>query len=1066
MKKAAFSFLLLLLLALETRAQAGFQTITRLNAVPISSGNGGPPQARVWTHAGLWWSVLPTQAGPRVYRLNGQTLAWEPQSLNLGTNTDISADCRVKGDSVYVLLYRGANQNAQVYLLKFTGTTYTVQGQSASLKMPSGSKTATLALEANGRLWLATDTKNSVQLWWSDPSSAGYTRWNGPWTAASGLTDDDIGALVPLPPPAGSQQGPIGLMWSNGKSKRLGFKTHSPGTDPTAWSPEEVPAGPSGMGAAFLDVKTGADGTLYCATQTSVSSTGSPRVLLLVRRPGGAWASYPVTTYPEGDQPLVLLQEAQGKIKVAYTSASGTGGIVSKESPLAAISFGPAQTLLGGRTFNFATTTHQAYGSRVVLLATQTPASGSRTAEGVLAEDLSDDKTAPVVQRLDFISAQPGTNGNGGTLTYGLAFSEPVSGVDAADIAVRTVSGTVSSSGTAVTPTGIPGDRTAQTYTITVNIASGSGTVAVDLKEGGTGIEDRAGNFLSGGFAGTPYTIAPYLPVVRLSSDNTTHTSYAREGNQVLLQFTASEPLSPEVTLAQAPVAVTAGSGNSFTAAYQVGTDEPEGRVPVSITFRSGDGGTQETVVTATTDGSFVAVDRTPPGVLASEPAQPVLESPTQTQMVFRVTFREGITGLDKTDFIPYVTGTVAGTVTAAAPAAGIFNGTAYAITVSNITGEGTLRLDLKESGTQITDSAGNDIAGGFTGGQVLNVQPPVVTPPNILYSEGFEDGKGFENEPAKGIDGFNLQVATSYGFTVVGQPTYQDAQVGRWELRDSDPMTSGGTRAEVLFPDQFRLAETWHSYVSYFPAGQYLPDSDDETFNQWHQGGDFGSPMFTLRTMKGSIQVRRRTPDGANYTDHILMSIPYDRWVAFVMHMKQHVTNGIFQVWIDGELKMDYKGPTMYAGPYGKWKIGIYKSDWNKGGTTDTHIRVWYIDEVKLGDSTAVYQVMRPQGNNITRLQRPAARAGQLTEEAVPGRQADLRVWPTLAKKGTAIALRTPDGVPSEGVMVNAAGQVLHRFRFTGTATVETSPFPAGVYFIQVSGRNGTLRQKIFLTD
>ena len=77
---------------------------------------------------------------------------------------------------------------------------------------------------------------------------------------------------------------------------------------------------------------------------------------------------------------------------------------------------------------------------------------------------------------------------------------------------------------------------------------------------------------------------------------------------------------------------------------------------------------------------------------------------------------------------------------------------------------------------------------------------------------------------------------------------------------------------------------------------------------------------------------------------------------------LKQHFTAGACKVWVNGELKADYTGKTMHDVPeLGRWKIGLYKSDWNGTQQTDTTKRVWYCDQVRRGDATATLESMTP---------------------------------------------------------------------------------------------------------
>jgi hypothetical protein len=108
-------------------------------------------------------------------------------------------------------------------------------------------------------------------------------------------------------------------------------------------------------------------------------------------------------------------------------------------------------------------------------------------------------------------------------------------------------------------------------------------------------------------------------------------------------------------------------------------------------------------------------VDLTAPSLVSSNRQVPVDSVTNATSLTWRTRFSEAVLGVDTSDF----------TLTAVAPAVGKLSGITkvadsiydVSATVSNNTG-GSLRLDLKSSGTGITDTATNAIAGGFTTGQ------------------------------------------------------------------------------------------------------------------------------------------------------------------------------------------------------------------------------------------------------------------------------------------------------------------------------------------------------------
>jgi len=88
----------------------------------------------------------------------------------------------------------------------------------------------------------------------------------------------------------------------------------------------------------------------------------------------------------------------------------------------------------------------------------------------------------------------------------------------------------------------------------------------------------------------------------------------------------------------------------------------------------------------------------------------------TADTLQWRVTFTEAVTGVDPTDFaLTQVDGSVtAGTVTVTAGG----NAAEYLVEATGVAGIGTLRLDVKSSGTGIVGGASNALSGGFTQGQ------------------------------------------------------------------------------------------------------------------------------------------------------------------------------------------------------------------------------------------------------------------------------------------------------------------------------------------------------------
>jgi hypothetical protein len=120
---------------------------------------------------------------------------------------------------------------------------------------------------------------------------------------------------------------------------------------------------------------------------------------------------------------------------------------------------------------------------------------------------------------------------------------------------------------------------------------------------------------------------------------------------------------------------------------------------------------------------ALVNVDGVAPTVTSINRQTPSTATTTASTLVYRVTFSESVTGVDISDFtLTTTSGTATGTIASVSAS----SGTVIDVTVNSVAPSGTLRLDLKASGTGITDVPGNPISGGFTSGQTYTIVPPI----------------------------------------------------------------------------------------------------------------------------------------------------------------------------------------------------------------------------------------------------------------------------------------------------------------------------------------------------
>ncbi|MFC0350299.1 DUF4347 domain-containing protein, partial [Undibacterium danionis] len=112
-----------------------------------------------------------------------------------------------------------------------------------------------------------------------------------------------------------------------------------------------------------------------------------------------------------------------------------------------------------------------------------------------------------------------------------------------------------------------------------------------------------------------------------------------------------------------------------------------------------------------------VLVDGTAPTVMS---INRVSSTPTNTSTLdFQVSFSENVASnvVDIGDFSLSTSGIVNGSIASVSGSNNL-----WTVRIDNVSGNGTLRLDLKNTGTGITDIAGNAIAGGFTTGQSYTI--------------------------------------------------------------------------------------------------------------------------------------------------------------------------------------------------------------------------------------------------------------------------------------------------------------------------------------------------------
>ena len=366
-----FSFLL----TINAFAQFGY--VDPLEDLSTLENTGEKPQSKVWKYDNQWWCVMPSSepgsSGTWLFHLNTSTWAWD-DVVRLTTSTSTHADCKVYGSLTYVLLVKSSS--ADLYKLTYSSSTYS-SSFVHTISLDSGVETATIDIDSEGIMWLASDAGNdNINVRWS---ASPYTSWSSAKILKNTGDNDDICAVTAF------DGDKIGVLWSNQDDKQFQFSYHLDSNPTTTWSTMEGVNGPV-SGGHFADdhinLAVKSDGTLYAAVKTSYGDYDSehgPEIALLERSTSGTWSTFSVAN--TGTRPIVLLNETEEVITVVYTdNSTSSDDIVYRQSDFSAsISFGSKQTLIAG-SYNNVTSTKQNYTDEVVVLA-----DGSSGASGVMA---------------------------------------------------------------------------------------------------------------------------------------------------------------------------------------------------------------------------------------------------------------------------------------------------------------------------------------------------------------------------------------------------------------------------------------------------------------------------------------------------------------------------------------------------------------------------------------------------------------------------------------------------------------------------------------------------------
>lgn len=207
----------------------------------------------------------------------------------------------------------------------------------------------------------------------------------------------------------------------------------------------------------------------------------------------------------------------------------------------------------------------------------------------------------------------------------------------------------------------------------------------------------------------------------------------------------------------------------------------------------------------------------------------------------------------------------------------------------------------------------------------------------------------------------------------------------GKKAVRFSVVRGPGVFRSEISLPHEKGWNERWYGERVLIPREWVRdPAKPVDIVMQWHAiPGDFRATYPNVEISVGDDRWILRQSFGDPKTKPTRREIKFeDRvqpgvWTAWVIHAKWSPReDGVLQVWKDGKLVADLKGPNTYGTigleytPY--MKTGIYHPEWNvdkPGGRERFEAekpvaphKIVYITDLKVGDARAKYEDVAPR--------------------------------------------------------------------------------------------------------
>lgn len=274
-----------------------------------------------------------------------------------------------------------------------------------------------------------------------------------------------------------------------------------------------------------------------------------------------------------------------------------------------------------------------------------------------------------------------------------------------------------------------------------------------------------------------------------------------------------------------------------------------------------------------------------------------------------------------------------------------ITNAAAASTTVTGLTA-GTYVFNLK-----VTDNAGATANGNVTVTVNAAVVPPSGVRSNLIVESTFESSNYLANW-------LNMQHCCDYSITNSSTVARAGSKSVKFDLRRSDPIVSSSVRSEITQDIEKESCERWYG-LSYY-LSNYTSDNGGESIIQWHDV-DGSMPPLSLQVWGSDLIVVQGINGGL--IQYNIGKVESNKWMDIVFHVKWSTgTDGILEVWRNGTKLVSKTGIKTNSKGGSYLKVGINKWSWAPGGgSSSVSQRLFYVDELRIGNEKATYNDVKP---------------------------------------------------------------------------------------------------------